>query len=397
MSKYITYITCLLIFVWSIFALQYFIGNPTEMTIVLLLLLEIVSFIVWIFNVGKLMSSRLNVIVLIWVIYVILNTIVNSNDLFLDMRDVIWWPFIYFLFFFIALNDKDDKYVRTIIKWFPVLFIALAMEYLFIRSTNIFTYSESGKMLFGSSNGIYFNALLLPFAFLLNKKLSKYVILIVGLILVLLSFKRSALIFTVMVIVMALYYDFFASKSTSLLKGILISCIIVVVGLFAFKYVDDKTGGFISKRLVSMETDKGSGRSEIYENVWRLYNQRSLEYKLIGSGQNTVVDDNKFKSGTGEISQISAHNDFLEILYDFGIIGLALYLVFIFRLVQRLFFLKRLDDRAFQANFAAFIIFMVMSMVSHLVIYSNYFAYLVIIWAITEGMIVRKEEMKGLE
>jgi len=71
MSKYITYITYFLILVWSIFALQYFKGNPTEVTIMLLLLLEITSFMVVIFNVGHLMSSRLNVMVLIWTVYVI--------------------------------------------------------------------------------------------------------------------------------------------------------------------------------------------------------------------------------------------------------------------------------------------------------------------------------------
>lgn len=391
MNKHILYLILFLLLIWSIFALQFFKDNPTVLTTMLLLSLESTSLLILIANPKCLINSKLNVAVLVWTVYAILNTIVCSNDLFLDLRNVLWWPLIYYLFYYITLNDDQDTFVRILIKFFPFLFIVIFFEFLSFRADNMFRYTSSGRLIFEASNGIFFNALLLPFAFLLNKKKLKYFFLIIGLIVVLISFKRSALIFTVLILIMALYYDFIGSKKTNLVKGLFLSAIVIASGFIAFGFVDSKTNGFITERFKLIENDKGSGRDEIYKNVWKLYENRSFEYKLIGSGPNTVVRDNFFKSSTGEIENLSAHNDFLEILYDFGIIGLLFYLNFIARILQRLFYIKGIDDNLFQANFAAFIIFFVMSMVSHLVIYPNYFIYLVIIWAISEGLIKRNE------
>ena len=401
MNRLITYTVSILIFLWSVCTLP-FLADPTNLTlgtfsVILLLLLEISAIAVMFLNFKNVMSSKLNIAVIIWAIYAILNAIVNSEDLFLDCREILWWPLIYFLFYFIAFNDFQDKYVRSIIKLFTILFVVLLIQYLSIRSTNFFKYSASGKMLFESSNAIYFNALLLPLSFLLKKKYSKYILLISGLILVLLSFKRSPLIYTVLVIAIAIYYDFIWVKKSNLMNGILISCIIIIVGFFAFRYVDNKTDGFITKRFELMKVDQGSGRTEIYKNVWKIYNEKNIESKLIGSGHNHVIVDNKIRYKKGDIEHISAHNDFLEILYDFGIIGLVIYLNLIVLLVRRLFYLKSIDDRFYQANIAAMIIFLSMSMVSHLIIYPTYFAYLVILWAITEGIIKRKEIQIGKE
>ena len=395
MNRSITLITYGLLGLWSFCALQ---ANDAAkfatfsyFAIVLLLLIEAVALIVIISNAGHLVNSRLNKAVLVWLVYVVLNTIVTSNDLFRSLRDVIWWPFIYFLFYYIAYEDTQENNVRLFLKIFPFLFFLLLLLFVYMRTKTIIRYDEYGKEEFVQSNAIYFNALLLPFAFLLKNKRSKYLFLIIGFILVLISFKRSALIYSVLVLFMSIYYDFIKSKSLNLFGGILLSLFIIAAGVLAFNYIDKKTDNFISNRIISMQSDEGSGRLEIYKIVWKKFESKSIEEKLIGSGQNSVVAANTTVEGVG----LSAHNDFLEVLFDFGVIGLFIYLYIILLLIRRLIYLKHIDDRCFQANYAAFLIFIVMSLVSHLVIYPTFFAYLAMVWAMTEGLIKRKELENG--
>ncbi|MDP4276046.1 MAG: O-antigen ligase family protein [Bacteroidota bacterium] len=391
MSKPITFITYGLLGLWSLCALQ---ANDVAtfatfsyFAIVLLLLLEAVALIVIISNIGNLVNSSLNMAVFVWLIYAVLNTIVNSNDLFRSLRTIIWWPLIYFLFYYIAYEDSQESNVRLFLKAFPFLFFLMLLLFVYMRTKTVIRYDEYGKEVFVQSNAIYFNALLLPFAFLSKTKRLKYLLLIIGFILVLISFKRSALIYSVLVLFMSIYYDFVKSKSVNIVAGILLSCAIIAAGVVAFNYINKETNNFILNRFVSMQSDEGSGRLDIYKTVWKKFEDKSLEDKLIGSGQNSVLAASTTVEGTG----VSAHNDFLEVLFDFGIVGLIIYLYIILLLIRRLFYLRHIDDRFFQANYAAFLIFIVMSSVSHLIIYPTFFAYLAMIWAMTEGLIKNKE------
>ena len=361
-------------------------------SILIMLLLEIMAFIVIFLNIKDLINSKLNIAVFAWLIWVIINNLVNSDDLFLDMREVLWWPLIYFLFYFIAFNDSNGKFIQSIIKFFPILFIVMLVQYLLIRSTNSFFYTESGKAFYGPSNSIYYNALLMPFAFLVKRKGLKYLLLVIGLVLVLFSFKRAPIIFAALIIVMAMYYDFIVSKNMSLLRGLFFSCIVLIAGFLAFNYINNKTGEFLTQRFESMKKDNGSGRLEIYQNVWEKFNHKGFEYQIIGSGHNSVSDSNKTLDDNGKLIGISAHNDYLEVIYDFGLIGLVFFLIVLSEFIKQLLYLKNVDDKLFQANFAAFIIFFVMSMVSHLFTLPTYFAYLVIVLALSAGMIRRSQE-----
>ena len=81
----------------------------------------------------------------------------------------------------------------------------------------------------------------------------------------------------------------------------------------------------------------------------------------MGHGYNAVLVDSPI--------HLSAHNDFLEILYDYGLVGLSLYLVFV------LSFLK-VSLRAFRKNADIapvlcfqFSNFFILSNISHVFIY----------------------------
>jgi len=395
MNRYIAIAAYVFLFAWSITDLQSLLifssGREQSLfgyaSVLFLLLLESTSVLTILLNFNKIFLNKLNRIILLWLIYSTFITIINSNNLHSDVRECMWWPLIYFLFYTIALNDKNGNYINMLIKKvFPILFIIFFIQYLIIRSKTSVIYYVSAQ-LFKSSNQVFYVALLLPFAFLLKKRIFKYAFLILGLIASIISFKRSALIYTSLVFLVAIYFDYLKSGTKGFIKRVLIVGVLLSCPLFAYNYVNKLSGEYISERFEKITEDLGSGRLDIYAETWNKYINHPLKYKLFGIGFNGVRNKQWISSWSGDY--FSAHNDFLEILCDFGVFGIIIYLIFISMIIRRIQYLRLVNNKYYQANIAAFIIFFVMSMVSHLVIYPTYFAYLVIIWAITNGQLYR--------
>lgn len=84
--------------------------------------------------------------------------------------------------------------------------------------------------------------------------------------------------------------------------------------------------------LDRFEDTSGSGRAEIYSSIIDGVNQSSFGALLYGHGFYATADLTKrsFGSSFGSV----AHNDWLEIAYDFGLVGLILYLSILFFLLK---------------------------------------------------------------
>ena len=84
--------------------------------------------------------------------------------------------------------------------------------------------------------------------------------------------------------------------------------------------------------------------------------------------------------------ELSAHNDFLEVLYDYGLIIFILYLALWYYVIKRLVYHIRINSIYSLPYFCSFAIFLLLSMVSHLILYASYFNYLVMFWGCMEGL-----------
>ena len=128
---------------------------------------------------------------------------------------------------------------------------------------------------------------------------------------------------------------------------------------------------YVFSRFSSISEDKGSGRDIVWRNVLDTYSKSPVLEKIIGHGHYSAIIVNR-----GHNIDLSAHNDFLEVLFDYGIIGLILYLLLHIYLIKRLFFLKRNKSELFLPYLASYITMFIMSMVSHLILYPTYFTFL---------------------
>ena len=82
----------------------------------------------------------------------------------------------------------------------------------------------------------------------------------------------------------------------------------------------------VTNRFEAMNEDEGNGRLDIYSDVFVQYLDSDLFSQLFGHGYNMV---------SVVLKGPSAHNDFLEVLYDYGIIGFIILSICMFVLQRQ--------------------------------------------------------------
>lgn len=352
-------------------------GITGYISIMCLLLIEGICVFYSLRYIKQIFSNKINAVILLWAIYAVLVTLLTSEDLFLDIRSVLWWPSVYLVFYSIARYDYSEKLINILIKYIiPLLYILTVIIYFSFRRFSL----ETNVGAFEADNSVFFVLALLPFVFLLSKRY-KYIFLILAIAAAFYSFKRSAALYTAIIIVISLYFDFWYHKKISLFKTVIIPIILVIGLVYGLTYLNNSTDGFLLSRFENISDDGGSGRIDIWKDTLNKFKASGIELQIAGHGFNAVI----------KASPFSAHNDFLEMLYDFGIIGLSLYILFIILMVFCILKYKNLDDRYYQAGIVMLTIFFIMSMVSHLWLYPSFYGYLVSFLGVVNGRIQRRK------
>lgn len=271
-----------------------------------------------------------------------------------------WLPFTFFAAY---TSRASGAWIERLFWTFTV--IAAALYVWTTASTGL-----HGALLI---NAVYYPVLGLPFVLARSGSWQRVVGVLAILIATGASNKRTALLAT---LVAVLLYVIFtraerAPQTSRPARPALIAGSFVIGSAtsywIALKYLNTD----ILARFANLDEDGGSGRGEIYSWVWDRIDAASLQQILAGRGANAVARDN---AGT------SAHNDFLEIAYDYGMIGLLLYLSLYVCIFSTLFHLARTRSK-FTGPWAASIgIFITLSMLSHLVFIPTYVALLGVFW-----------------
>ncbi len=251
-----------------------------------------------------------------WMLFV---SIIQGADAWLTTVQLglsVLWIFIYhFGKNYFVVNQKAWL---VIMKWMVVLFLF----YVFSSVYAIYNISSTyGKI--PVINLSYYVIVFFPWISLMSNKTIKNMFYLFILIIVLVSFKRGAIIvFPLMLITYSLTK---AKIEKRKITGIGKTILIVVSFLCGLLIVDSFTGGFLFNRFIPEALSTGSGRSTLYSYALDNIMNRSFIDLMIGYGCGSSVQ----YLGT------SAHNEWLEFTFNFGIIGLILYAVLLFNLLFR--------------------------------------------------------------
>lgn len=329
-------------------------------------------------------NPLLNISALFW-IWSCISTMINIDNLSEFINNIVlqsfWFLFlIFFTYYSSDLYFKDMRHIKNICS---AALIVFGLAYIF------WCIFEDKKIIAGAINSVYYCLLLLPIVFIQKNKILIIFSLIITLLAVLMSGKRTAFI----ALVLALFIPFlFIGRNRKLkLKNIAFFVFLLFSTVAAYNIIRNTFEITIFNRFQTLIEDEGSGRLEIYKEVISGFNDSTIWGKLFGHGFNGVSTDRLALIGTGNLTATSAHNDFLEVLYDYGVFGFLLYIAMTVRLVTIALQLKKINIDYFRMYLSALIIFIIMSMFSHLIIYPTYIVFLLIYFSWGSSIVLKEK------
>lgn len=326
--------------------------------------------------------NRMVLIVMLWTLWVMVVNVVSTNmPLYISFRETLFWPlnFLFFYLLFLEKNEKKDIFIR---KTYVITMIFSLILFFFISRYRTLSISTMIESFIAPVNYIYYPLLTLPWILMIKNNKFKSILLIFLFLGVLLSTKRSAVIVCFVCLFFFIIRYYLSSSRVLKIQRYLISVVLILIVFFCFSNYSLLKNSYLFSRFETMKEDGGSGRDVIWENVLQSYQRLSIEQQILGNGHNSVKNNNLVLGRS-----LSAHNDFLEVLYDYGIIGFIIYLVFYIYILKRLYFLYRERSEFFFPYLTSCIIMIVFSLVSHLILYPTYFLYVVTFWGYIESKV----------
>jgi O-antigen ligase len=253
--------------------------------------------------------------------YMLLTTLIAVRDISINsiynLAMTLYALNVMILFYHYGRTTDISK--RTIL--LPVFFIiALIVIYAIIQ----FLGSSRAWTQRGAVSDVYYVIGLLPLMLVYFAEKRVLIPIITASLAVAFSGKRAGMI-AVVIMIIAYYLiigrqkDNLKQQSKTLAKLILVIGIVIAGGI----YLDNHLRLRIVERILRLSTDGGSGRDVRWELVWgAIKTSGPLQY-LFGHGGGTI------KASIGG----HAHNDFLELFYEQGLIGAVLYAAFYIRLI----------------------------------------------------------------
>ncbi len=206
----------------------------------------------------------------------------------------------------------------------------------------------------------YFTLYMLPLIMLTSGKKTRVVFIILTMLVLTVSMKRGGLVAFACGLVA--YGVVYILSSKKIRAGMIIAGIVffaLFAGLFIALGTSEESN--VIERFEGMENDEGSGRISVWKTTIRMIVSSDPATFVIGHGYDKVYEDSPLS--------LSAHNDFLEVTYDYGLVGLVLYLcagLLLFRMVA-LLVKRKSGDAPAAAMF--FTVYFILSMISHIIIY----------------------------
>lgn len=241
---------------------------------------------------------------------------------FSQIRNIVAALLPFFAFFYLAKSGHLKE--RNLLFFFMLMLPVAIASFYQSKNTILSELAISSESVV--NNVTYLFVSLIPFIFFWNKrKLLAIVSLLVLIFFIIQGAKRGALVTASIGVVVFAYYQFINTPPEKKISGYLIALVgLFAISAFAFHFFESNE--FLVRRMQAI-SEGGSGRNSIYTNLlsaW--YNSDSVLNYLFGFGFVATVD----KSGSGHL----AHNDWLELLTNFGLLGVAIYLLLFFSLAR---------------------------------------------------------------
>jgi len=221
----------------------------------------------------------------------------------------------------ILKNERKIILIRFIYYLILITSIIIGIGY---DSLHWQTFSLSGP--YAASHNLAYEMLLwaiIDAIYILNRKNKYYIYLIIDAGIIVLTVARSILI----PLVIIFYYIF---KNYNMQKRFMAIVLAILGGIFLLRYTD-LFSGLIEKTNRALATSTiTSGRGMIFKTSLQAFWEAPISQKIMGMGINGLTEYNLHHIWM----EIHAHNDFIDALTQYGVIGFITYIYAFYRLIH---------------------------------------------------------------
>ena len=268
-----------------------------------------------------------------FVIYVFWISLIN--DLLIMpgiIIDAVLWPLVLIVFY--EYHSRNN--VPDMIKYISV--VGLVLVYLVSLPNlreHLLSYGRYGAVI----GPVYFTFAFLPMIYLTCSKKTSVIYSVITIVIMILSTKRVGIAVSVIGFIVYLFFDAYNHGNVKKGKRIFLLTVAITLGagilyLILRRYYSVIIDRF-SQAIINSDT---SGRTSIWKYVMEHFWNNSFIKRLFGNGFHAVSYRLNYNN-----RGLNAHNSWMEMLYDYGYVGVA----FVIIIFKRLFstFFQMIKDR----------------------------------------------------
>lgn len=213
---------------------------------------------------------------------------------------------------------RQGKLNENILRNWTVVFLLLTIVSYFFTSQQHLIETGSGIGEFTNNKGYVFLSLIPLLTFWSRNRTIQYVGLTIIMLFVLLCAKRGAIIIGAVCVAVFLFRTMKTTKGAKKIWVVLLSAIVIVAGVLLVSYLLE-TSYYFNQRIEQTLDGSSSGRDELYGLYWSHFKQeRNPIVFLFGNGANATLG----------IGDNYAHNDWLELAINQGLLGVIIYIIY---------------------------------------------------------------------
>lgn len=277
----------------------------------------------------------------------------STNTLF-NWVMLLFAPGVLIVFYSIGVRCSLNSHKILLIVYYIAAAIAIIAY---------FQYFTGMKAIKGDGAKVYYILGLLPLTLIYSSK-RKYIPIVIAILASILSAKRGAMVAVALMLIAWIVVSN-SKKGKSLKSTLKILFAIIATVLFVvvvFNYINVNINTNLFHRFEKLSYDGGSGRTDRWNLVINEFKNSSFLLMLIGHGKDSII----------AVVGGNAHNDFLEVLFNHGIICLIMYIAFYVFLISQYFEMRRRKYIHSDAFIMSIICSLCIAMYSFYIIDPNY-------------------------
>lgn len=304
----------------------------------------------------------------------------------------LWIVFLFFGFIIGYQSKQIGKLSETL--------LICVLPFLMINLVKL--YMDSNDILSWHNPDSFFSIIIfLPFILLLKNNMTKIILIIFFGILSFVSIKRSIILgYSIAILIYIILSFSLSKKNPSKEKNNKIQMFYIPLLIIAGVFIIIRINTFFSnempytplQRFQMINETGGSGRVEIYNTIFSNINHSDFLSLFFGHGYKAVlvINDDKL-----------AHNDLLEILYDFGVFALLIFLMVAAKILMYGFKMLKKNNRDYfsqvvPAFFAGYLLWIILASMNCIIYSIIYFPVMMLFLGMSIGFyhqIIDKEKV----